>query len=165
MDNYVLKKYLEVLQKKESIFPMDSLHKKKRKVIRIAYPIKEEDKYRSKVNKRIMIDVDETIHTYENDWNNGKLGSVIEGSKEALNWFRKQGYEIGIYTTRLAGENPDTDRLEKELIDWLELNDLDFDFVTGLKLGAMFYIDDKAIRFRGDWKDTIEEVKERIREE
>ena len=165
MDNYVLKKYLESLQKGESIFPMDSLHKKKKsKVIRTAYPNEQQSKYKAETNERIMIDVDETIHVYEKGWDNGKLGDVIEGSKEALKWFRDQGFKIGIYTTRLAGENTDTERLERELLDWLKLKGFEFDFVTGKKLGARFYIDNKAVHFKGNWVDTLNEVKERMGE-
>jgi len=163
MKNYVLKKYLENIQKDESIFPMDSfpsIKKKKKKNILRSYSSEQHNQkaYENIEQKRIMVDVDGVLHTYEKGWNNGKLEGVIDGAKESLDQLHNMGFEIVIYSTRVAGENPNFKQLKKELKDWLDKNEIYYDRITGRKLGAIAYIDDKAIHFK-DWKSTIIKLK------
>lgn len=157
---FVLDNYLKDIQKDESIFPMDSFPEidKKKSVLRTVYP----EKYNQTIKKeRIMVDVDGVLHKYENGWDNGKLKGVISGAKEALNQLHNDGFEIVIFSTRASGENPNSKQLVKELQKWLISNKLYFDRITGKKLGAVIYIDDRAIHFKGNWKDTLVEIKER----
>ncbi len=159
---FILNKYLKNIQKDESIFPMDSFPKKKKSIIRTVYPEQyDQEKHLKKEQKRIMIDVDGVLHTYENGWDNGKLKNVIFGAKEALSELHNDGFEIVIFSTRASGENPNTKQLVQELEEWLNRNDLYFDQITGQKLGAILYIDDRAINFKGDWKNTLKEIKQR----
>ena len=50
-----------------------------------------------------MIDFDATIHSYHNGWSNGVIyGYPIEGSVESITELKNKGYEIVIFTARLA---------------------------------------------------------------
>jgi len=163
MDKNVLKKYLESIQKDESIFPMDSFptekKKKKKAILKTYYPeTYKQEAYEKLDQKRIMVDVDGVLHKYENGWNDGKLESVIKDAKESLEQLHDWGLEVVIFTTRLAGENPNIKQLKKELTNWLDENELYYDRVTGKKLGAVAYVDDKAIRFT-DWSTTLKVIK------
>ena len=150
MGKYVLQKYLEDVQKDESIFPMDSFPQKKKKkkkgILRTYYPEKyNQEAYLNQEQKRIMVDVDGVLHTYEKGWDDGKLEGVMDDAREALDQLHKWGLEVVIFTTRLAGENPNIKQLKLELKNWLDKNELYYDRLTGRKLGAVAYVDDKAV--------------------
>ena len=107
---------------------------------------------------RILIDLDRTIHSYEKSWSDGSLyGHVLSGSKEAIDKLSVD-YEIVIFTSRLSQEaHPlEVRKEQKRLIsEWLGNNNIYFDHITADKLPGIYYIDDRAIRFEGDWKATF----------
>lgn len=161
-----LKKYLEQIQQDESIFPVDSLHKKK-EPLRVFYP--EQATVAEENHKRVMIDFDKTISDYRNGWNGGKLTDEepISGAKEALDELHRRGIEIFIFTTRASKRNNGelTSKLIADLKGWLNKYDIYYDGITGEKLAAMAYVDDRAIRFGGNWRRTLEEVLEIVESE
>lgn len=154
-----LDKYLEEIHDSspdESLFPMDSSHTKK-KVRKVIYGEKT-DIIEEPV--RLMIDFDGVIHKYT-EWNNGKLNEeTIPGTKEAID-ILKNKYEIVIFTARASEVNNSPEKTKMLLVDlkrWLDEHDIYYDQITAEKLGAVAYIDDRAIRFNGDWKETLEFV-------
>ncbi len=153
----MLKRYLEQIQKDESMFPMDSVHTGKKAKRKFIY----DESMVNNHHQRIMIDFDGVIHEYT-EWNNGQLNGPIEGAKEAIDNL-KEKYQIGIFTTR-ASFNENNPEITKQLIenvaDFLNTNDIHFDFITADKLGAFAYIDDKGIRFEGDWNTTLQKIEE-----
>jgi len=163
-----VEKYLEQIQQDESIFPMDSFDdpkKKKNDVLRTQYPQSYTEEFNEDdakhMDERIMVDVDGVLHTYEKGWNDGKLEGVMKGAGESLKELHNMGFEIVIFSTRAAGgENSNTKEIVQDLEKWLQENDLYYDFITGQKLGALCYIDDRAIHFT-DWQSALEEVKKR----
>ncbi len=162
-----LKKYLEQIQQGESIFPIDSPHKKK-EPLRAFYP--EQATAVEESHKRVMIDFDKTISDYRNDWNDGKLTDEepISGAKEALDELHRRGIEIVIFTTRASKGNNSEERTSQFVADmrgWLDKYNIYYDGITGEKLAAMAYIDDRAIRFDGNWRQTLGEVLEIIESE
>ena len=161
VEKMIVDKYLESIQSDESVFPIDSFpeKKKKREIVRTVYP-ENEDLIKK---KRIMVDLDGTIHAYEKGWNNGKLGSVIKGAKEAIDELHNKGFEIIIFTTRASSEilhkKISKDKMVSDIEKWLDKNDIYYDDITSEKIEAVMYIDDRAIRFNGDWIETMKEVK------
>lgn len=160
-------KYLNHIQKNESIFPIDSFPRKKKKkkkqILRTVYPEQLETNKFPKEKKRIMIDVDGVLHTYSNGWNEGKLGKIIPGSKEALDQLHKNGFEIVIFTSRAAKQiniKPTSEKLISDLKIWLDKNKVYYDKITGEKLNAVAYIDDRAIRFENNWPLILSKVKQ-----
>ena len=174
MSKSIVESFLKKIQRQdESIFPMDSPHtgkafnwKKKTGKFKTLPQIETSEgvdpSFQDK--KRIMIDFDGVIHSYDKGFQNGEVyGNVIEGSKEAVEHFKSKGYEIVIFTTRASKEH-NIDPKSKELISnvesWLNKNGIYFDDITADKLGAVAYIDDKAIRFESNWDDIIEKINE-----
>jgi hypothetical protein len=157
---------------KESVggFAIDSFptipKKKKRSVIRTIYP---ENKI-EQTPRRAMIDLDGTIHKYSKGYADGTIyDDPFEGAKEVINWLKRNDYEIVIFTTRASQEHSNEHGLNHEeeitkIKNWLEKNNIYFDKITGEKLAADFYIDDKAIHIpNGDWKVVLNVIKKRLK--
>lgn len=113
--------------------------------------------------KVLCIDFDAVIHGYSHGWKDGSIyDEPVEGAKEALEELIDSGYEVLIYSTRCNPEylEPgDPDRVEA-VKDYLKKHNIPYSKIhTGSKPKAFAYIDDRAISFRGDWKDTLEKVK------
>lgn len=165
-------KYLKKDLDNEAVggFAIDSFpsirKKKKRKIIRTVYP----ESKNTVFPKRAMIDLDGTIHKYSQGYKNGDIyDDAFEGAKEVIDWLRKKGYEIVIFTSRASqynakenGENQE-DQIKK-IGDWLKDKGIHFDDITAEKYAADFYIDDKAINIsNGDWKTVFNVIKKRIK--
>lgn len=140
--------------------------KKKRQIIRTIYP---ESKDQS-LPKRAMIDLDQTIHKYSQGYKDGEIyDGAFSGAKQAIDWLKKQGYEIVIFTTRASEENADENGGDHEeqirkVAAWLKKHNIYFDRITAEKLAADFYIDDKAIHIpNGDWDTVLKVIKKRVK--
>jgi len=162
-----LEDYLNHLQRDESIFPMDSYHKKKKPFKGYYYP---EAALIFVEQKRAMIDLDGTIHKYSKGYKDGEIyDDPFKGAKEVIQWLRDQGFEIVIFTTRASKENGeemggDYEKEIRNVENWLEDNGIYFDKVTAEKLAADFYVDDKAIEIKnGDWDAVKNVIKKRIK--
>ncbi len=154
--------YLESIQNQdESLFPMDSIQKKK-KPFRPVYP---ESISALTTNKRIMIDFDQTIHSYHEGWSDGVIyGYPLKGAKEAIEQLKSTGYEIIIFTARLSETQEfEKNRRKKEISEWLDKYEILYDDITSDKLPALCYIDDKAIRFEGCWMEALNNVEQIIK--
>ena len=101
----------------------------------------------------IAIDFDGTISSQ------GKFIAVdqipyppIEGAKEALTELSKY-FRIIIYSCRAASAKG-----AKAIEAYMLQHELPFVSVTAIKPAALFYIDNLAIRFEGDWKQTLKQI-------
>ncbi len=112
------------------------------------------------MNKRIVcVDLDGTIAHYTEWFGEHHFGNVIPGCKKALETLRDNNWIIIIYTTRAN---------KKLISEYLIANNIPFDFINenpnqpenaiGGKPFADVYIDDRAIRFNGNWDETIKEA-------
>jgi len=151
-------------------FGMDSFpevkKKKKKSILRTVYP----EMLLLFTEKRAMIDLDQTIHKYSKGWQDGNLyDDPFDGARDAINWLKNNGYEIVIFTTRASSGNAaETGDDEKKQITkvqaWLKHHDIYFDKITADKLGADFYIDDKAIPiYNGNWDAVLKVIKKRMK--
>lgn len=161
--------YLEKIQSDESIFPMDSPSKTKKKKVLKYYsevvPTSTNDNI-----KRAMIDFDGTIHKYSKGYSDGSLyDDPFDGAKETINWLKQLGFEIIIFTTRASKENAEEmggDHITeiKNIENYLKDQDIYFDRITSDKLGADFYIDDKAITIKnGNWDSVKKIIRSRMK--
>jgi len=133
----------------------------------------------------IAIDFDGVIHKYSKGWQDGTCyDEEVEGAFKAIDLLMTK-YTVFIFSTRSskqikkwliprimqqgAGENPNDpqdwtwpkytftcERIPFWVKFWNKKNVLG---ITKRKLPAMVYIDDRAMRFEGDWGKTLHELK------
>ena len=105
----------------------------------------------NKVSKKdICIDFDGVLNTYRGWAGEDELYEPLPGCQD----FLKQmsiNYKVNIFTTRNIAQ------VEK----WLEKYELRqyVNKITDKKVPAVFYIDDRAIKFNGNFQDIINQTK------
>ena len=106
-----------------------------------------------------LIDFDGVINSYTSGWDEDKGGATwlpdppVPGVKEALEEL-SQRFRIVIFTTRAK-----TSEGAKAVCDWLTKYDIYHDKVTNKKEAGLLLIDDRAITFKGDWTQTLEDIR------
>ena len=109
----------------------------------------------------VCVDFDGTLFPYRPLY---ELNPPINGAVEAVRWMKSQGYKIVIFTSRCSTTwcEQSGESLAANLvwvIDRLIENGIPYDDITAEKVPAEFYIDDRAIEFRGDWNEVLERMK------
>jgi hypothetical protein len=103
-------------------------------------------------NKKILIDLDGVLNEYgDNKFDENFIPSIKEGAFEFVEELSKRA-ELYLFTTRN----------QMLAVKWLINNKLDkyFKDVTNIKIPSYLYIDDRTICFKGDYKKTLNDVKE-----
>lgn len=106
-------------------------------------------------DKTICVDFDGTLYPF------GYMFSFpppIEGAVQKMQEFKQKGYEIIIFTSRLSKDWLISEGHEYwdhyyYIHDILKRDGIPHDRVTAEKIPARYYIDDKAIPFRGNWAE------------
>lgn len=112
--------------------------------------------------QQIAIDFDGVIHKNSKGFHDGTVyDEPIEGALEAIKEL-SQKYEIVIFTAKAKPDRPLINgKTGSELIwDWLEKHNIQqyVKKVTSEKPRAVFYIDDKGIRFES-WAQILNKLK------
>ncbi|MBR6163905.1 hypothetical protein IKQ26_08475 [bacterium] len=99
--------------------------------------------------KKILIDLDGVLNTYNGNYEPDKIPEIKIGAKEFIEGLSKN-FDLYLFTTR----NSD---LSKK---WLRENELNsyFKDVTNIKIPAYLYIDDRCICFNGDFGKLLSEI-------
>jgi hypothetical protein len=107
-------------------------------------------------NRAVCVDFDGVLANISGDIEH--FGSPISGGAEALCELRAHGLKIIIHTSRPARQEH-LKQLESYLVEagipFDEINSNSDCIWPSKKPLADLYIDDRALRFEGDWKDTI----------
>ena len=162
-----IERYLEFLQRSESIFPMDSFSLPQRKKVIRKYIYPKKIREQKEFKRRVLIDFDGPIHRYSKGVQDGSIYDIpSEGVKEFVDWLKNQGFEIVIFTSRASQQSgKEVGYNHKEQVskvkDYLEKHKIHYDLITAEKLAADFYIDDLAIHFN-NWKSVKREVIKRM---
>lgn len=107
--------------------------------------------------KTVAIDFDATIVPWDDLFS---YPQPLPGAAEAIRSLKAAGYRIVVLTSRLSStwckaedESPLAHRqyIEALLKTW----DIPFDEITGDKVPAIAYIDDRAVEFTGDWSAVV----------
>jgi 2'-5' RNA ligase len=94
------------------------------------------------------IDLDDTLATENED---GSIGNLMEGAKEALNTLKQNGWNIVVYSYR---SNVDEDNVK----EFLDKNNLTYDSIFIGKPLYQVLVDDRAIQFKNNWKEIVNEI-------
>ena len=99
------------------------------------------------MKKRIMIDLDGVLNNYFVYTN--EIPNIRRGAKQFIKKLSKN-YELVLFTTRDG----------QKAAEWLKLNQIDnfFKNVTNIKMPAHIYIDDRALKFSGNYTKTLNEI-------
>lgn len=113
-----------------------------------------------KTNKTICIDFDGVISEYTGWKGKGVFGNLVPKTQESMQKLKELGWTIIIHTTR-----SETD-LVKEYLDKYSIS---YDYINfnpeninaGCHIGkpiAHVYLDDRGVRFTGNWEGTLKEI-------
>ena len=100
------------------------------------------------MKKTLMIDLDGVLNEYRR-YEENYIPEIKGGAKEFLEELSSK-YELVLYTTRNA-------ELARR---WLREGKIDgyFKEITNIKKPAYIYIDDRAIKFNGNYAETLTEI-------
>ena len=118
----------------------------------------EDDISKSHGSMMLVVDFDGTIV----DSAYPDIGKPKPGVKEALQELQAEGYRICIFSARNSNDS-DTHKLQ-EMRHALDTYGIPYDIIDEGKSGkpiADYYIDDRAIEFKDDWKAVVERIKNR----
>lgn len=109
----------------------------------------------------ICIDFDGTIANWAEY---PEPGPPMEGVKAALQELKDMGFTLCIASSRTSDEinrHPIDKQVEiKRMEHYLEKYQIPYDIVLESdKVPATFYIDDRAIEFKNNWKEIIKRIK------
>ncbi len=102
--------------------------------------------------RTVCLDFDGVIHSYQSGWKGETVipDPPIHGVGRAIAKLR-QDYRVVVHSTRCSSEDG-----REAICDWLNRHGIEVDDVCMQKPPAFVYVDDRAVRFTGDWLETIE---------
>ncbi len=103
----------------------------------------------------LAVDFDGVIHRYSKGWNGGEIyDPPVKGAPEALRRISRK-FKIVVFTARAT-----TPTRKARVAAYLKKHGISFDEITNRKPPAVAYIDDKAIRFSGSWREILQILEE-----
>lgn len=102
----------------------------------------------------ICVDFDATINSYRSGFTrDGDIpDEPIEGAIDAIARLRRK-YKVVVFSTRartVEGRNA--------VIAWLAKYNCEVDGVTFEKIPAKIYLDDRGLKFNGNWTEALQEI-------
>lgn len=103
----------------------------------------------------VAIDFDGVIHSYTSPFTKASeiLDPPIEGIKDVIDTLRQRGFKVVVMSSRCLGDGG-----KAAIINYLNLYDIVVDDVTHEKVGAVAYVDDRAITFDGKVDGLVERI-------
>ncbi len=106
--------------------------------------------------RTVCLDFDGVLHSYRSGWCGAEVipDPPIHGTREAVARLRQQ-YRVVVNSSRCH-----TEEGRRAVETWLHRHDIAVDEVCVHKPPAHVYVDDRAVRFRGNWDDVMDEIRE-----
>lgn len=105
----------------------------------------------------VCVDFDGTLHPYTEGWVGYDVADErpTPGAREYLEALARRHVKVAVYSARADS----TEGIEG-IWRWLRAEKLDHlvDLITNVKIAAVAYVDDRAVTFRGEWGDVLEET-------
>jgi 5'(3')-deoxyribonucleotidase len=102
--------------------------------------------------ENLAIDLDSTLADYSKGWlGPTKIGEPLKNAKEALDILHKH-FNIIIFSVR-----DETKEGHEAIVGWLQKHDIPYDAITSKKPAALI-VDDNCVVFKGNWKQTIQDI-------
>jgi len=105
--------------------------------------------------KTLCIDFDGVVHCHHTGYTSDIDGDWVPGAKEAIEELYRIGFKIYILTSRPPTEHERVRAWMNARIDSGVMKHIE---ITNVKQGAMFYIDDRGLRFT-NWVDILNYVR------
>ncbi len=105
--------------------------------------------------KTIALDFDGVIHSYTSGWQGISVirDKPVNGAERQINLLRMSGYKVIVYSTRCA-----TSQGRKAMKIWLKRWGIKVDGIVTEKPICLCYVDDRAILFDGNWRQTFNDI-------
>jgi hypothetical protein len=106
--------------------------------------------------RTICLDFDGVLHSYRSHWCGSEIipDPPIHGTRESIARLRQQ-YRVVVHSARCHTEGG-----RRAIQAWLARHEIVVDEVCEHKPPAMIYVDDRAIRFRGNWDNVLDEIRD-----
>lgn len=103
------------------------------------------------MSKTLAIDFDGTVHKYSKGWHDGTCyDEPMPGAIDALLNFINRGYKVVIFTARPV------EPVREWFAKYWTNKFYPCPEITNTKPAAIAYIDDRAVKFNGDWAEMLE---------
>ncbi|HPY64785.1 MAG TPA: hypothetical protein PKW87_08885 [Bacillota bacterium] len=105
----------------------------------------------------LAVDFDGVIHSYKSGWTGSAecIDPPVEGAIEALKELNSR-FRIVIHSSRALMRYPGG---REAIVAYLKKYDIPYSEIVVEKPPAYVFVDDRCLTFRGDWKKTLEEIK------
>jgi hypothetical protein len=110
----------------------------------------------ARLRRTVCLDFDGVLHSYRSGWCGAEIipDPPIHGTREAVARLRQQ-YRVVVHSSRCH-----TAEGRRAVENWLQKHEITVDEVCEHKPPALVYVDDRAVRFRGNWDDLCMEIRE-----
>jgi hypothetical protein len=104
---------------------------------------------------RVVFDFDGVIHSYSSEYKGPAIipDAPVDGIKEAIVEIHKE-FKVAVTSTRCS-----TREGKEAIAKYLEAHGIPFDEISSVKLPAVAYVDDRALKFDGNPKALLAAIK------
>jgi hypothetical protein len=108
-----------------------------------------------RARRTICLDFDGTVHSYHSGWCGATVipDEPTHGAREAIARLR-ESHRVVIHSARCR-----TAEGRSAIEAWLARHGIEVDEVCEHKPPASIYVDDRALPFRGDWQQTVADIR------
>jgi hypothetical protein len=106
--------------------------------------------------RTICLDFDGVIHSYRSGWCGAEVipDPPLHGTREAIAQLRIH-FRVVVHSARCRSPEGC-----QAIEHWLRRHDIEVDEICAYKPPAAIYVDDRAVPFRGDWSQTIADIRQ-----